>query len=347
MGPWAIQYSDIVKDTINKEPIGIIGLGLMGSALARRLSVNFDVIGFDTNPKQLVVFEKLGGKPLASSAQVAAACRRIVLSLPSSVEVKSVIRQMGKNLLPNSIVIDMTTGEPHETALLGLRLFRHKVHYLDATVAGNSDEVLRGLVLVMAGGEFDIFQSCRDFFKCFARRAFHVGSWGSGARMKLIFNLVLGLNRAVLAEALSFACAAGVPPEQTLKILKQGTAYSRVMDNKGEKMVNGDFATQAKLSQHLKDVRLILAMGRRVKAKLPLCSLHRKLIEQLEINGHGALDNSAIIKAFEQDVPVQPLVKKGTVTGVSAPRPSLPDGYSQPGVFSRPSRVRTHGHGLK
>ena len=129
--------------------------------------------------------------------------------------------------------------------------------------------------------------------------------------MKLIFNLVLGLNRAVLAEALSFACAVGVPPQQTLEILKAGTAYSRVMDNKGEKMLNGDFVTQAKLSQHLKDVRLILSTGRRVKAKLPLCSLHRKLIQQLESNGHGSLDNSAIIKAFEQDATGKAPAKKG------------------------------------
>jgi 3-hydroxyisobutyrate dehydrogenase-like beta-hydroxyacid dehydrogenase len=98
---------------------------------------------------------------------------------------------------------------------------------------------------------------------------------------------------------LVFASRCGLPPQQTLEVLKAGPAYSSVMDTKGQKMLNGDFEPVARLSQHLKDVRLILAAGDRYGAKTPLSSVHKTLLEAAEAAGFGAADNSAVIKAFE------------------------------------------------
>jgi 3-hydroxyisobutyrate dehydrogenase-like beta-hydroxyacid dehydrogenase len=117
--------------------------------------------------------------------------------------------------------------------------------------------------------------------------------------MKLVFNLVLGLHRAVLAEALSFAGSYGIDPAAALEVLKAGAAYSKVMDIKGGKMLSGDFTPEARLSQHLKDVRLIVAAAERCGAMVPLSEIHRELLERAEAAGFGAMDNSAVIKAFE------------------------------------------------
>ena len=125
---------------------------------------------------------------------------------------------------------------------------------------------------------------------------YHVGASGSAAKMKLVSNLVLGLNRAALAEALVFANAIGVDPASALEVLRGSMAYSRVMDVKGQKMLDEDFTVQARLSQHLKDVRLILASG----VTLPLSETHRQLLEHAESMGLGEVDNSAIIKAIQQ-----------------------------------------------
>ena len=114
--------------------------------------------------------------------------------------------------------------------------------------------------------------------------------------MKLVSNLVLGLNRAALAEALVYAVGIGVDPASALEVLRGSMAYSRVMDVKGQKMLDEDFTVQARLSQHLKDVRLILASG----VTLPLSETHRQLLEQAETIGLGEVDNSAIIKAIQQ-----------------------------------------------
>ena len=279
--------------------IGLVGLGLMGNALAERfLRSGFRIVGFDLEQKRRTGLKRLGGKPLNSAAEVAMSCERIVVSLPTTDVVKTVIREMGDRLHAGTILIDTTTGEPEQTAGLGANLAKRRVRYVDATIVGNSEQVRTGDVIVLAGGTRQSMAASRDVFECFARQTFHVGPSGSGARMKLVVNLVLGLNRAVLAEGLSFARKAGVSPERALEILKSSAAYSRVMDTKGNKMLKSDFKPQARLLQHLKDVRLILSLGKKVGAKLPLSAQHRKLLERVVAAGGGSLDNSAIIKAY-------------------------------------------------
>ena len=117
--------------------------------------------------------------------------------------------------------------------------------------------------------------------------------------MKLVVNLVLGLNRAALAEGIAFARAAGLDLPTTLRVLQNGAAYSRVMDAKGRKMIEGDFTPQGKLSQHLKDVRLILAEAERVGAKALLSTLHLHLLRQVEAAGYGGEDNAAVIRVYD------------------------------------------------
>ena len=117
--------------------------------------------------------------------------------------------------------------------------------------------------------------------------------------MKLVVNLVLGLNRAVLAEGLSFAQATGVAPAKALEVLKASPAYSTVMDTKGEKMLTGDFTPQARLRQHLKDVNLILESAAASAANTPLSEWHAETLQALVDQGHGDDDNSSIIRAFE------------------------------------------------
>jgi len=121
-----------------------------------------------------------------------------------------------------------------------------------------------------------------------------VGPGGSGATAKLVTNLVLGLNRLALAEGLALGERAGMNPAQVLEVLRAGAAYSRVMDAKGDKMVARDYSTQARLSQHRKDVGLILELAGRVGAVTPTTELHWELLTRGMEGGLGDLDNAAI-----------------------------------------------------
>lgn len=282
--------------------VGLIGVGLLGSAIAERLLLaGYPLVGFDLDATRRAELAARGGGVAECAADVPRACRRVLLSLPTSAVVAQVIAGLEAALQPGDLVIDTSTGDPEASAALGQRLATGNVHYLDATVAGSSEEARQGAVVVMAGGPRAAFDACADLFAAFAARSFHLGPWGSGARTKLVVNLVLGLHRAVLAEGLALAGKLGLDAAATLDVLKAGVAYSRVMDTKGDKMLARDFTPQARLAQHLKDVRLILDAGARVAARLPLSEAHRRLLEQLDAAGLGALDNSAILRAYAEE----------------------------------------------
>ena len=116
--------------------------------------------------------------------------------------------------------------------------------------------------------------------------------------MKLVTNLVLGLERLALAEGLSFAKALGFDGQKTLEILQAGPARAHVMTAKGSKMVAEEWSPQARLAQHWKDVRLILEEGRKHETELPLSLLHDQILEKCHKLGWGELDNSAVIRAY-------------------------------------------------
>ena len=300
----SLQTSPLVDadEASHREAIGLVGLGLMGSAMAERfLARGFDVVGFDIDPDCRSAFLGRGGRTGDSVVQLAASCRRIVLSLPNSEVVQTVLEELEPHLRLGQVILDTTTGCPEVAVAAGHRLAGHGVDYVEGTISGNSHQVRRGDVLVIASGSAAGIMRCDDLFACFASKVHRVGDWGSASKLKLVSNLVLGLNRAVLAEGLAFAGSLGLDPEQTLAVLRDSMGYSRVMDTKGDKMISGDFEPQARLSQHLKDVCLILNAAARSQARLPLSEVHQRLLQQAESRGFGALDNSAIIRVFEQE----------------------------------------------
>jgi 3-hydroxyisobutyrate dehydrogenase-like beta-hydroxyacid dehydrogenase len=286
--------------------LGQVGLGLLGGALAEAfLRAGFRVRGFDVAGERRAALAERGGVPVAALADLAG-CGRLVLCLPSSDVVEYVVAELSPLLRPGTVVLDTTTGDPGRTAAVGAALAARGIDYLDATVAGSSAEARAGNAVVMVGGRREAVEGCADLLGCFAREWFHLGPAGSGARMKLVVNLVLGLNRAALAEGLAFARACGLDAAEALRVLTAGAAYSRAMDAKGEKMVKGDFAPVARLAQHLKDVRLILAEAERAGACVPFSTLHAGLLERLAEAGFGDEDNSAVIRAFGEIRPGSP-----------------------------------------
>lgn len=283
--------------------VGIIGLGLVGGALAERLlEQGWSVGGFDLDASKNAALAERGGHAEESAQALVAGTDIILLSLPTS-EIASRLLDDLASSLRGKTVLDTTTGDPETMAACGQRLATLGCDYLDATIAGSSSQVRRGEALVMLGGSVDAVTRVVPLLNAFCRQYFHLGGWGAGARMKLVVNLVLGLNRAVLAEGLAFARALGVDPRRALEVLQQSPACSRVMETKGERMLTGNFAPEARLAQHAKDVRLILQSAAAGGLNLPLSTLHSQLLARLMEEGYGELDNSAIIKMFERPPP--------------------------------------------
>jgi 3-hydroxyisobutyrate dehydrogenase-like beta-hydroxyacid dehydrogenase len=286
-----------------QSPVGVIGLGLMGTAITQRLLEHGlrPLVWNRTRERALPLLES----GAAWSDCPLADCQRVIVSLFSSDVVSDVLTPWLDRITADTIIIDTTTGSPADSRRLAKQVAARGGRYLDAPISGSSEQTSRGEATVMAGGDREAFDACGDLWPQLARRWFYVGPSGSAAEMKLVSNLVLGLNRAAVAEGLLLAEACGLDLGTTLQILRESPACSRQMESKGPKMVAGDFTPQARLSQHLKDVRLMLDEACRRAVQLPLTERHRGLLEQAEQLGYGDQDNSAVFQAL-RDLNGQP-----------------------------------------
>ena len=286
------------------EAIGLIGVGLVGSALgAQLLQRGYGRVCCDIDPAKSAALSGLGATAVETPAAVAEHCERVILSLMTTAIVREVVAGADGLLSATgrpAHIIDTTTGDPEDTVALAAELSAAGIAYLDATISGSSAQIRQRGGTFMVGGSAQAFAHNGDLFACFSDRVYHLGPAGSGNRAKLASNLVLGLNRLALAEGLVFAERLGLDLESLLAVLKDSPAYSAAMDSKGRKMLDGDFAPVARLRQHHKDVELILACARKAGQELPLSAAHRELLAAAVAAGDGDLDNAAVIRQLRR-----------------------------------------------
>jgi 3-hydroxyisobutyrate dehydrogenase-like beta-hydroxyacid dehydrogenase len=288
-----------------KYRIGFVGVGLMGSSLAKHLlSAGFPVVVHDIDPVKVEAIVKQGGKKAGSPDQIAPQVDVIMLSLPSSPIVNEVVTnslklfQTGRKGL---IVIDATTADPALSTELAAQLRQKGIEMLDATISGTSDMCAIKDTIFMVGGKEEIFKQCEPLFAAMSREWIFMGENGKGAVIKLVVNLVLSLNRMALAEGLTLAKKAGLDQLQTLEVLKKSAAFSKIMDQKGYRMVKKQFLPPAgHLAIHYKDVRLMLALGAKLDCPLPLLSLDAQALASEICKGRGEWDSSDIISFYNE-----------------------------------------------
>jgi 3-hydroxyisobutyrate dehydrogenase-like beta-hydroxyacid dehydrogenase len=299
-----IQGNEMAAQGAKDRRVGLIGIGLVGTALAENLlAAGYEVIGFAPSPASREKLARLGGRAVESPAHVAAEAARIILSLPDAAVVEQVILGPG-GLLGGSarplVILDTTTGEPEKSEALARLLAAQGIQILDAPISGSSQQIRQRQGVVLVGGDRAAYEACLDLVRTLAERFYYLGGPGAGSRAKLASNLILGLNRLVLAEGLVFAERLGLDLAAFLAMLKMTPAYSCAVDVKGQKMLQGDFAPHSKVSQHHKDLRIILEYADRAGQELPLAALHARLLEELMAGGEGDLDTSAVLLALRR-----------------------------------------------
>ena len=284
--------------------VGIIGVGLLGQAFVHRLrGAGFGVVGFDVDPAKTAKLVDLGGRTALSVADLARRCDPLVLAVFSTDQVETVVES---ELLPalgegsGKIVLCASTCDPERIAALGRRVATRGLRLLETPVSGASGQVSRGEGVGLIGGDPRVVAAVEPVLRAMFPTYFHIGEIGDGGRAKLAVNLILGLNRLAVAEGLVFAERLGLDPEAFLKVARSSAAYSQVMDIKGAKMIRGEFAAEGRISQHLKDVHLMLEQAERVKQQLPLLEIHADVLEACVRHGEADLDNSAVIKEIRR-----------------------------------------------
>lgn len=287
------------------ERIAVIGVGLMGSSLARHLvAAGYPVTVHDTDPARVDALVALGARKTAAPEAIAAEADVIMLSLPSSHVVNDVVRntlQLFERGRRGQILVDTSTPDPELSIALANALREKGIEMLDATVSGTSEMFAEKDAIFMVGGSEAAYRACEPMFAAAARSAYYMGPNGTGGNMKLVVNLVLSLNRMALAEGLTLAAKAGLDQAQALQVLQDSAAASRAMVQKGSRMVNRNFEKPAsELSTSYKDARLILGLGAKLDCPLPLMSLYTQALASEISKGRRHLDPATIIQFYSE-----------------------------------------------
>lgn len=288
----------------SNERVGIVGIGLMGSAFSSHLlKAGYSVQGFDIDNKRMAEFSGRGGIPVGSPAEAARGVKWLLTSLPTSDIVRQavfgkegVIEGAEKGL----ILADSTTCRPEDSKSIGAELVERGIRFLDATVSGTSKMAWNKDLIIIAGGAKEDFDACKLYFEAISRAAYHMGPVGSGALTKLIVNLVLGVNRLALAEGLALGTKAGLDLESLLTVLKDGACSSKTMIDKGPKMINGEYGPEGLVRIALKDYRLMLEQGQRYGSPMLMIGIGAQLMQAAYEHGLAEKDSSAVYEIIRQ-----------------------------------------------
>jgi 3-hydroxyisobutyrate dehydrogenase-like beta-hydroxyacid dehydrogenase len=284
--------------------IGLIGLGLVGHAIATRLmAAGFAVVGFDVQEPARAALRAAGGELASSAKQVGARAGCVALAVFDTDDVVHVLESPDGLLAPGHrvrTVLDCSTGDPEALQALAARMKARGVDLLEAPLSGSSQQIGAGEATQLLGGEARVIERCDAVLRAIAARRVHVGPAGMAARAKLATNLVLGLNRAALAEGMVFAETLGISAGAFLELVLATPARSAAAEVKGPLMVSENFEAQSRIRQHLKDVDLMLAAAQKSGQPLPLSQAHARLMRDAIDAGDGDLDNAAIIRQLRR-----------------------------------------------
>lgn len=281
-------------------PIGIIGLGLIGTALSESLiDAKEPVIGFDIDAVRCEQFKTSGGVVAASVRELAGQCQTIIVAVYSGEQVEALFGDIESGAgSARPVMICTTTCASDEIARLAERATSARIPLVEAPISGTSAEVRNGTAAALVEGETGAIESVSALLDFLCPRHIRVGALGHASRTKLAINLILQSNRAALAEGIVFAERLGLDGHAFLAAARESAAYSRVMDTKAKKMLTRDYRPQSHISQTLKDAELILAEARRRDLALPMTATQAELLRNaIALEGPDS-DSAAVIEAI-------------------------------------------------
>lgn len=283
--------------------VGIVGLGLLGHAVAARLlgaRGGWDVVGFDVLADRVDALARLGGRR-ASSVAAAADADVVCVVLPSLASVEEVVLG-GDGVVargrPGQTVVQMSTISPALTRRLARDVNASGRHFLDCPISGTSAMVERGDGVVFVGGDRTVFTRWTGLLDAVLPRPVYVGEAGQAMVLKLVANLLVGVHSAAAAEALTMARRAGLDLDVVLPILGSGAAGSRMLDVRGPLIARDRFPAQMKLELFMKDLHLIQDAARQLGTPVPLTDTAERLYAAVDAAGHGGEDLAVVVRAL-------------------------------------------------
>ena len=284
--------------------IAFIGLGIMGSPMAVHLAkAGHDVVGYNRSPEKTRPLVEAGGRAAESVADAVSGAEVIAVMVPDSPDVREVLA--GENGVfasgkPGALIIDFSSIRPDVTVELAEQAAAQGFRLIDAPVSGGEAGAINAALSIMVGGTAEDFETAKPVLEVVGKTIVHVGPNGSGQTVKAANQLIVAANIQVLAEAVVFLEAYGVDTTAALKVLGGGLAGSKVLDQKGEKMLTRSFDPGFRIELHHKDLGIVTSAAREAGVIIPVGALLAQLMGSAKAVGDGGLDHSGLLRGVER-----------------------------------------------
>lgn len=277
--------------------IAVLGIGLMGFPIARRLcEAGHQVHAWNRSRDKADRLQPFGARVHARAADAVREAEVVVCLLENGPVIEEVLFRSGgaaEAMARGALFIDMASIQPREARDHAARLAERGVQQLDAPVSGGTVGAENGTLAIMVGGKAADFERAQPVFQALGR-ATHVGPCGAGELAKLANQMIVGITIGAVAEALLLCAKGGADMAKVREAITGGFADSRILQLHGQRMVERDFAPRAKIAVQLKDMRNALATAEEVGFEAPVTALFERLYAEAAEHGLTDLDHSGL-----------------------------------------------------
>jgi 3-hydroxyisobutyrate dehydrogenase-like beta-hydroxyacid dehydrogenase len=286
------------------EPVGFVGLGIMGSLMAACLARAGHPISVynRTAAKAEAWAAEHGGRVAATPREAADGAAAVVTMVVDGAQVEELL--LGKDgavhgAAPGTLFIDCSTIAPADARRIGAALADRGHAFVDAPVSGSTPKATDGTLTIMAGGSPEDLERARPYFDAMGETILHIGPLGHGQLVKVISNAVAAANAATLAQALVVGKATGVDLEALVDVLGASASASTMVALKAKPMLGHDYTPLFRLEHMVKDVEFCLDESTAAHAPFPSVALARELYHAAMHRGLADEDFAAVLEAVE------------------------------------------------
>ncbi|MBK9521465.1 MAG: NAD(P)-dependent oxidoreductase [Rhodocyclaceae bacterium] len=284
--------------------VGFIGLGLMGRPMALHLeAAGHRLHLWARRAESLAPFAAVNAVVHSTPAMVAAAADVVITMVADAPDVEAVclgpdgISSGGK---PGLVVVDMSTIAPAAAIRIGVELGQRGIAFVDAPVSGGETGAINAALTIMAGGTQEAFDRALPLFQKMGKSATLIGDSGAGQVAKACNQILTGVGIMAVAEAFNFAAKSGVDPAKVREALLGGFAYSRILENHGQRMLDRNFKPGFKAWMHQKDLRIVMEEAHRLGLSVPAAAATAQMFNAMVGSGLGESDSIAALQLLEK-----------------------------------------------
>ena len=279
--------------------IGIIGIGMLGNAVALHLlDVGFQVTIFNRTKEKAIQLKEKGAIIATSPKEVATKSELIIIIVKDANAVKEISFENNgiiEGTHDGLIVADMSTIDPLESKQISERFLKNNINKLDIPVMGGPNVAISGKLMMMVSGDKKSFEQCRNIFEKIANKIFFIGENGTAHSIKLAMNLQITMLALALSEGIMLVEKTNIDPKKFLEILNSTYFKTGMSENKAFKMIDGKYDATFTLKNLKKDIDTMLSSANSLELELPMLEKAKQVYDNAVNQGFGEIDYTGII----------------------------------------------------